>query len=103
VSSLKYSPLFADGFVPVMIPSVIMVLKTLGCGDVDASGGVDIDDVVYLLNYIFLAGPPPYSFTDSDVDCSGDISIDDVVYLIAYIFFGGYDPCDPDGNGVADC
>jgi hypothetical protein len=29
------------------------------CGDVDLSGQVDIDDVVYLINYIFGTGPPP--------------------------------------------
>jgi hypothetical protein len=28
-------------------------------GDVDLSGGVDIDDVVYLVNFIFAGGPPP--------------------------------------------
>jgi hypothetical protein len=28
-------------------------------GDVDCSGFVDIDDVVYLITYIFGAGPPP--------------------------------------------
>jgi len=29
------------------------------CGDVNGSNGVDIDDVVYLINYIFASGPPP--------------------------------------------
>ncbi len=35
------------------------------CGDVDNSGGADIDDVVYLIQYIFGAGPEP--------DCGGPI------------------------------
>jgi hypothetical protein len=30
-----------------------------GCGDVDLSGGVDIDDIVYLVNFVFGLGPPP--------------------------------------------
>jgi len=29
------------------------------CGDVDLSGNVDIDDIVYLINYVFSSGPPP--------------------------------------------
>jgi uncharacterized protein (TIGR02145 family) len=33
------------------------------CGDSDNSGGVDIDDVVYLIQYIFSGGPEP--------DCGG--------------------------------
>jgi hypothetical protein len=73
------------------------------CGDVDASGDVDIDDVVYLISYIFGGGPPPDPYEAGDVDCSGAVDIDDVVYLIAYIFSGGPDPCDPDGDTVPDC
>jgi hypothetical protein len=66
------------------------------CGDVDGSSEVDIDDVVYLINYIFAGGPPPDPIESGDADCSGGIDIDDVVYLIAFIFSGGPEPC-------ADC
>jgi hypothetical protein len=73
------------------------------CGDCDVSGGVDIDDVVYLISYIFSGGPPPNPLSVGDADCSGGVDIDDVVSLIAYIFSGGNAPCDTDGNGVPDC
>jgi hypothetical protein len=73
------------------------------CGDADASGDVDIDDVVYLIAYIFSGGPPPMPYSSGDADCSGNVDIDDVVYLIAYIFSGGYAPCDTDGDAVPDC
>jgi hypothetical protein len=29
------------------------------CGDVTADGLVDVSDVIYLLNYLFVNGPPP--------------------------------------------
>ena len=73
------------------------------CGDADRSGDVDIDDAVYLINYIFGGGPPPIPIESGDTDCSGDTDIDDVVYLINFIFGGGYAPCDPDGDGEPDC
>ncbi len=73
------------------------------CGDADGSGAVDIDDVVYLINYIFAGGPAPDPLATGDANCSGDVDIDDVVYLINYIFGGGHEPCDPDGDGVPDC
>ena len=73
------------------------------CGDADASGEVDIDDVVYLIAYIFSSGPAPEPYESGDVDCSGGVDIDDVVYLIAYIFSSGNEPCDTDGDGVPDC
>ena len=73
------------------------------CGDADASGAVDIDDIVFLINYIFGGGPAPDPLEIGDVDCSGNVDIDDVVYLINYIFGGGNAPCDPDGDEIADC
>jgi parallel beta-helix repeat protein len=66
------------------------------CGDVDGAEGVDIDDVVYLINFIFAGGPEPEPVLEGDSDCSDFVDIDDVVYGITYIFMGGPDPC-------ADC
>ncbi len=64
-------------------------------GDADGSGGVDIDDVVYLINYIFGGGPEPVEdVCCGDADGSGAVDIDDVVYLINYIFGGGPAPVD---------
>jgi len=72
-------------------------------GDADGSGGVDIDDPVYLINYIFSGGPAPDPIETGDADCSGAIDIDDVVYLIQYIFAGGPAPGDPNGDEIPDC
>jgi len=66
------------------------------CGDADGSGEVDIDDVVYLIAYIFSEGSPPVTEIGGNPDCSGSADIDDVVYLINFIFSEGPDPC-------ADC
>lgn len=63
------------------------------CGDADGSDGVDIDDVVHLIAYIFTGGTAPEPLESGDADCSGGVDIDDVVYLIAYIFSGGPAPC----------
>ena len=73
------------------------------CGDSDGSGAVDIDDVVYMIAYIFSGGPVPSPLAAGDADCSGAIDIDDVVYLIAYIFSGGPPPGDPNNDGIPDC
>lgn len=72
-------------------------------GDANGDGSVDIDDVVFLINYIFADGPAPEPAESADVNCSGDIDIDDVVYLIAYIFSGGPPPGDPNDDGTPDC
>jgi len=64
------------------------------CGDADGSGAVDIDDVVYIITYLFASGPAPDPLESAEVDCSGSIDIDDAVYLIEYLFAGGPDPCE---------
>jgi hypothetical protein len=73
------------------------------CGDVNFDTEVNITDAVFLINYVFLAGPEPYILGSADVNCDGKINITDIVYIINYIFRGGYDPCDIDGNGQPDC
>jgi len=63
------------------------------CGDADGSGGVDIDDAVFLITYIFAGGAEPHPPETGDVNCAGGIDIDDAVYLINYIFSAGPEPC----------
>ena len=73
------------------------------CGDADASGGVDIDDAVYLIIFVFSGGPEPLPYESGDADCSGGVDVDDAVYLINYIFSVDNAPCDIDGDSVPDC
>ncbi len=73
------------------------------CGDSDASGEVDIDDVIYLIDFIFSCGPAPDTYAMGDADCSGYVEIGDVVCLVIYIFADGNVPCDTDGDGQPDC
>ncbi len=66
------------------------------CGDATGNHFVDIDDVVFLIDYIFRGGPAPDPAIVADVQCDGGVDIDDIVYLISFIFSGGLPPC-------ADC
>jgi len=66
------------------------------CGDVDGSGGTNITDVVYLVNYLFKGGPVPRCVpftTCADANLDLKITIADVVYLINYLFRRGPAPC----------
>jgi hypothetical protein len=63
-------------------------------GDANGSGDIDIDDVVYIFEFIFGGPPPtPYYTASGDANCFCEVDIDDAVYLIAYIFSGGPPPC----------
>jgi len=61
-------------------------------GDVNEDEIIDIADVVFLINYLFMAGPAPIPLAlgDPSGDCSTDIA--DVTYLINYLFNAGPEP-----------
>jgi len=64
-------------------------------GDANNSGTIDIDDILYLIGYIFESGAEPQPrFLNGDANCSGDVDIDDVIYLVGYMFSEGPAPID---------
>jgi len=62
------------------------------CGDVDKSGGVNILDITYLINYLYKDGPPPDPPVSGDADGSGGLNILDITYLINYLYKEGGPP-----------
>jgi hypothetical protein len=71
-----------------------MVLTFLR-GDANGDRAINISDVVYLINYLFVGGSVPQPWQAGDVNCDGMINASDVVYLINYLFIGGPPPCEP--------
>jgi agmatine/peptidylarginine deiminase len=63
------------------------------CGDANGDGAIEIADVVYLINYLFIDGPAPVPcLAAGDANCDGVVNITDVVYLINYLFISGPPP-----------
>ena len=69
--------------------------------DYDSGDGIDISDLVYLVDYMFSGGPAPECWEEANIDGSGpagaedgsaDIDISDLVYLVDYMFSGGPEP-----------
>ena len=61
--------------------------------DGDSGDGIDISDLVFLIDYMFRDGPEPVCTAEADVD--GDVeplNISDLVYLVDYMFVGGPAP-----------
>jgi hypothetical protein len=64
------------------------------CGDLYQDCIVDGSDLVYLLNYLYVGGPPP----PYPLECTSDMNHDgitdgaDLVYLLNYLFVGGPAP-----------
>ena len=69
----------------------ITVLALYVCGDADGNGvGPDIEDLVYLVNYMFAFGPPPPEMAAVDMDGNGSgPDIADLLTLVNYMFNQG--------------
>jgi hypothetical protein len=61
-------------------------------GDANADGAIDLDDVIYVLNYLFEAGPAPVPLACGDATRDTIVDFRDAVYLLNYLFRDGPPP-----------
>lgn len=61
------------------------------CGDVNFDGIIDVGDVVYYINRLFIYPFPPIG-CEGDVNADDVVNLGDVVYLINYLYRGGPPP-----------
>ncbi|HSH00266.1 MAG TPA: dockerin type I repeat-containing protein, partial [candidate division Zixibacteria bacterium] len=84
----------AVAFPPVFVPGTVSSRYVLR-GDCDGDGKINIRDVIFVLNGIFLSGPQPVTAQAADANGDGSTNIADATYLINYIFTGGPPPPTP--------
>lgn len=81
-----------SGSVPVHCSTGAVFLR----GDTDANAGINLPDVIVLLQHLFVT--PGLTCLDAgDVDDSGSINLVDAVFLLGYLFAGGPPPPPPFG------
>jgi hypothetical protein len=83
--------------------TISFTVSTYFCGDSNGDLGVNISDAVYIINYVFIGGEPPFTGTSGDANCDGVVNVSDAVWIINYVFIGGNEPCDTNGDGIPDC
>ena len=79
-------------YITVNVPEVCPITTP---GDVTGEGNITTGDIIYMVNFVFKAGPDPVPCqAAADMDCSGGISPADIIYLVNTIFKAGPAPCD---------
>jgi subtilisin family serine protease len=73
--------------------AALQATATFVRGDANGVDGIDVADVVYLVNYIFKDGPPPYPLIAGDANCDHEINVGDAVFIVQYVFNSGPAPC----------
>jgi hypothetical protein len=64
-------------------------------GDANNDGLVNVADIVFDLQYLFLDGPEPVCGDAADFDNDGLVNITDPVFMTLYIFVSGIAPPSP--------
>ena len=100
----EFSTAFSDGsanmFKPEFVPGYLSIQPDNCClgdrGNVDSSPDnvIDIDDLIYMVEFMFNEGPESLCSDETNVDGSidGVIDIDDLVYMVEYMFGEGPPP-----------
>jgi hypothetical protein len=65
------------------------------CGDANGNGVVNIQDVTYIINYLYKGGPAPTPLQAGDASGNGVVNILDVTYIINFLYKGGPAPICP--------
>ena len=93
LDSLKLDMVRTDGAVGDSLVYHAQEKSPAVSGDADGDLLIDMSDVFYLLNYLFVGGDPPDPFWTGDVGCDGAVDLRDAVYLINYVLRDGPPPC----------
>ncbi|MCP4704941.1 MAG: hypothetical protein GY865_10050 [candidate division Zixibacteria bacterium] len=89
---IKWPSGIIDVLTDVTPNQFIDVTESIFCGDVNDSGGIDILDIVFLINFKYKGGPAPDPLVIGNTDGIGEIDILDIVYLINFKYKGGPEP-----------
>ena len=104
---IEYSTIFSNDFHDPYTPHIVsgyLDILADGCclgdrGNIDNSPDdiVDISDLVYLIDFMFLDGPSPVCIREANLDADplDVIDISDLVYLVDFMFVDGSPPPPP--------
>jgi hypothetical protein len=61
-------------------------------GDINGDGIINVEDIVYLVSYLYRGGPAPDPLWVGDCNCDGIVNVGDIVYLVSYLYREGPPP-----------
>ncbi len=89
----SHNPVFSS-FYGDYTPELVSPDVTISfiCGDVNGDGGVNVLDIIYLINWKYKDGPEPDPMEAANVDGIDPVNVLDIIYLINYKFKDGPEP-----------
>ena len=91
-AGVRFSRMDAVTYSPQDNMPYYMKIRVAEHGDANGDEVIDLADVRYMINYLFLSGPHPVRFEAGDANCDNDHGLQDVVFLINYLYRNGQAP-----------
>ena len=82
----------APGSIVEMAVDDFEIINGFIAGDASGDNLVSLVDIVFLVNYVFKAGPAPSPLARGDVNVSCNVNLADIIYLVNYVFKSGPAP-----------
>ncbi|MEW6413288.1 MAG: C1 family peptidase [Candidatus Zixiibacteriota bacterium] len=97
VTTTTYLPTYLGDIIDYEVPTIggSITVSQYCCvmgGDATHNGAVDIDDIIYLVDWNFASGPQPSCLDEVEIDGAPPFTIEDLVYLVNYVYNGGPAP-----------
>jgi hypothetical protein len=89
---LAFSNSAAESYTPRTNLPYCFSVTYPGRGDSNGDGRIDIQDAIFLLNYLFKQGPAPVYSHMGDANSDDVTDLSDAIYLLNYLFKGGPPP-----------
>jgi M6 family metalloprotease-like protein len=91
-----YSPtgvlVTVDSMLSDRLYAYVQVPPAYTLGDANGDEVVDLEDVIFLLNYLFKNDNPPDPLEAGDANCDGTVELGDAIFLLNYLFRNGPEP-----------
>lgn len=96
VSNITFR-VWSNGNPAVTDSAVTAAMTVLQRSDLDFNGRVRVDDITYLVNYLFKAGVDPIPVIEAgDANCDDRVNVNDLTAIVDHLFKGGdASPCNP--------
>ncbi len=92
LGALSYRATIVDASFGDHHPELLAGEGEFARGDANNDGAVQISDVVYTLDYLFVGGPSFDCWDAADSNNDSDVQISDPVYSLSFLFVGGPPP-----------
>ncbi len=91
-----YSPtgivVTVDSMLSDRLYAYVYIPSSFSLGDANGDEVVDLEDVIFLLNYLFKNDDPPDPLEAGDANCNGTVELGDAIFLLNYLFRNGPHP-----------